>query len=141
MAFYGDIGGFVALMGSSTHNLQDGLERAAKLVEDTAKAELGHYQTGWPMLAASTEERKARAGAPSDAPLIREGDMQDAFQHHVHGSTATIENTDPAALIQELGAGHTPPRPFLSLALFREKAEIEKILGQEFILSFTHPRS
>lgn len=115
--------------------LHKGLERVAKLVENTAKNEIGFYQSAigpfqdWAPLADSTEEEKSRLGYATNAPLLRTGEMRDSIKHEVDGLDAIIGSEDDKLVWQEFGTERIPPRPVLGPAAFRNKEKIEKIMG------------
>lgn len=121
----------VALLAS----LHAGLEKCAVRVEQTAKAEIGHYQAGigpfpaWADLADSTEERKAKMGYPADAPLEASGEMGRSFSHVTHGLEAVIGSTDPKMFYHEFGTLKMPARQVLGPAVLRNKEYIRRVLG------------
>jgi HK97 gp10 family phage protein len=115
--------------------LHEGLEIVAQKIEKTAKAEIGTYQDAagpfpaWPLLADSTEDRKAQMGYPADAPLLATGDMRDSIGHQVEGLEAAIGSTDPVMVFHEFGTSKMPARPVMGPAAFTNKAAIEKLIG------------
>jgi len=117
-----------------------GLEVVAKKIEATAKDEIGHYQpaTGpfpeWAPLADTTEAEKARLGYPSDAPLLREGQLRDSIEHEVSGLEAVVGSKSDIAAYQEFGTKTIPPRPFIGPAAFRNQKDIEKAVGAAAVL-------
>lgn len=144
--FTGTIGGFAAVLLQHAQHLshRDGLEAAAVIVENESRASLGTYQQAigqyeaWAPLTEATETRKTAIGAPVGAPLIREGDLGQAFSHEVSGdSSVTIKNTDPSAIPLEHGTKHMPPRPFLGPAVLRKTDEIAQVIGEDFIAQLT----
>jgi hypothetical protein len=56
------------------------------LVEETAKEALGSYKWGWPRLAESTIERKARG----DSPLLETGELRESIEHVVMGRSGHV---------------------------------------------------
>lgn len=128
------------LHAAQVHELQHGLERCAVKIEETAKQEIGHYQTAagpfpaWAELADSTEQDKASKGYPVDAPLLRTGEMRDSITHEVDGLEAVIgaKDTDAGRLLvyHEFGTNKMPPRPVLGPAAFRNKDFVLKVIGQ-----------
>jgi HK97 gp10 family phage protein len=116
-----------------------GLERAALLVEKTAKAEIGHYQDAvgpfpaWAELAESTEAQKARMGYRAGAPLEASGAMRDDISHEIDGDEAAIGSPDDTMVYHEFGTSKMPPRPVLGPAVYRNKEKIQKILGQALV--------
>lgn len=121
----------VALLAS----LHAGLEKCANRVQKTAEAEIGHYQPGigpfpaWADLADSTEERKAKMGYPSDAPLEASGEMGRSFSHVTHVLEAVIGSTDPKMVFHEFGTPKMPARPVMGPAVLRNKEYIRRVLG------------
>ncbi|MBC8786517.1 HK97-gp10 family putative phage morphogenesis protein [Pseudomonas fluorescens] len=116
-------------------SLNAGLEKCAKKVEQTAKAEIGHYQAGigpfpaWAALAESTEEQKAKMGYPSDAPLLASGAMQGSVTHTTSVLEAVIGSTDPKMVYHEFGTPKMPARPVMGPALLTNKEFIRRTLG------------
>src|SRR5258708_1324272 len=92
------------------------LERAAKLVEKTAKAEIGEYQdgagevVGWAELADSTKADRVHQGFPENEPELRTGKLRDSIGHRVGTNEAVIGSDDPVMEYQELGTSKMPPR-------------------------------
>src|SRR3954469_19854677 len=66
--------------------LRNGLSKAAKIVQDEARAEVGHYQEGvgdfiaWPELADATKEDRLRKGYTENDPLLRSGELRDSIE-------------------------------------------------------------
>ena len=124
-------------------NLHKALEKVAKKVEKTAKAEIGEYQDGigeysaWTELADSTKEDRVRKGFSENDPLLRTGALRDSISHQSHGLQAAIGSTSDIALYQELGTVKIPPRPFLSTALEHNVEEIKHIVGGAVIHGLT----
>lgn len=121
----------VALLAS----LHAGLEKCAVRVEQTATAEIGHYQSGvgpfpaWADLADSTETQKARMGYPADAPLEASGAMRDSITHTTNMLEAVIGSTDEKMVYHEFGTPKMPARPVMGPAVFRNKEYIRRVLG------------
>lgn len=117
------------------HGAQRGLEQAAVLIEQTAKAEIGEYQDAvgpfeaWAPLAESTEADKAAKGYPPDAPLLRKGDLRESIQHEVKPLEAIIGSIDPVMVFHEFGTSKMPARPVLGPALHRNEEKIKKLVG------------
>lgn len=118
------------------HSAQKGLAKAAELIEQTAKQEIGHYQDAagpfpeWESLAPETEEEKARLGYPLDAPLLRTGAMRDSIKHEVRPLEAIIGATDPKMAFHEFGTSRgVPPRPVLGPALYRNLEKVKHLVG------------
>lgn len=121
----------IALLAS----LKAGLEKCAVRIEQTAKAEIGHYQAGvgpfpaWADLADSTEAHKARMGYPADAPLLATGAMQSSITHSTSILEAIIGSTDPKMVYHEFGTPKMPARPVMGPALLTNKEFIRRTLG------------
>jgi hypothetical protein len=115
--------------------LEHGLDRALVRVEKTAHDEIGYYQSAigpfpaWEQLADSTEERKAQAGYPPNAPLYATGDMQESLGHERHGLEGAVGATDPTMVFHEFGTSKMPPRPVLGPAGLRNIELIKKLVG------------
>jgi HK97 gp10 family phage protein len=112
------------------------LNEAAKLIKQDARAQIGHYQDevgaypAWAPLAESTEEEKARIGAPADAPLDREGDLKKSFRSNFEGDDSVIVgSTDPVMEYHEFGTFKMPPRPVLGPALLKNIDAIQALVG------------
>lgn len=120
-------------------SVHKGLEKAAKLIEQDAKRQIGHYQDAvgpfqdWAPLADSTEAEKARLGYPIDSPLLRDGHLRDSIEHEVSGLEAVIGSKSDIAEYQEFGTKTIPPRPFIGPAAFKNKEAIQKILGKAMV--------
>lgn len=118
---------------------QKALKQCARIIEKTAKEQIGEYQpavgpfAAWEPLADSTEAEKARLGYPVDAPLLREGDLRDSIEHEVQGMEAVIGSKSEIAEYQEFGTEKIPPRPFIGPAAFRNREKIHSILGAALV--------
>lgn len=125
----------VELQASEVLALHHGLKKVAKLVEQTAKAEIGQYQDAigpfpaWAPLTDSTEAQKERMGYPADSPLLATGEMRDSIEHEVHGLEAEIGSNNDKMVWQELGTDRIPARPVLGPAAYRQRHKIERIIG------------
>lgn len=119
------------------------LEKCALLIEKDAKAQIGFYQPAvgpfqdWAELAESTEAEKARKGYLLDAPGLREGDMRDSIKHEVEGREAVVGSEDEKLEWFEFGTPKQPPRPVIGPAAFRNKENIQKILGAAAVEGIT----
>jgi len=109
------------------------LKKAAALVEDEAKAEIGTYQgaagpfAAWPSLADETIARKENG----DTPLLESGEMRDSIGTVVSGHEAHVGSDDDKAVWQELGTSRgIPPRSFLGGAAVRKSPEVRDAIGQ-----------
>ncbi len=112
------------------------LKDAAALIKKDASAQIGHYQDAvgaypeWAPLAESTEEQKARLGAPADAPLERFGDLKKSFASTLEGEDSVIVgSTDPVMDYHEFGTSKMPPRPVIGPALYKNLEKIERIFA------------
>jgi phage gpG-like protein len=127
---------FATAAAAEVASLEHGLEVCAQRIEATAKAEIGHYQSGigpfpaWNDLAEATEAEKARKGYPADAPLEASGAMRDSVTHVRHGLEAVIGSTDPKLVYHEFGTPHITPRPVMGPAVLRNKEFIRRTIGK-----------
>ncbi len=100
--------GFVAKLAELTvvvHEAEHAaLQRAARVVEAEAKAEIAHL------------------GGTSD--------LRDSIQHTVVGEEAHIGSNSGIAEDQELGTSRIPPCSFLGSALVQKTEEVVKIVGK-----------
>ena len=53
-------------------------------------------------------------GAGHDEPWLRSGALRDSVGAEANGLQAAVGSSDPAAVPQEMGTAHMPPRPFLA---------------------------
>ncbi len=133
---------FAAVDMAIKEHMHKGLEEAAKKVEQTAKDEIGFYQSAigpfpaWDELAESTEEQKAHHGYPSNAPLEATGEMRDSIKHECEGLEAIIGSDDEKLPWHEFGTDRMPPRPVLGSALERNKEFIVRIIGRYTVSAF-----
>jgi HK97 gp10 family phage protein len=110
-----------------------------QVLEDDMKAQIGEYQDAagpypaWAALADSTEVEKERLGYPSDAPLLREGDLEKSFSHEQEGVEGVVGSTDPVMEYHEFGTPKMPPRPVVGPALERKRDKIEHLLGHALV--------
>jgi hypothetical protein len=126
---------FAKLQVDALAEVQSGLRKAAKVVENEAKRSIGEYQEAigpfpaWEPLSDATEAEKARKGYPVDAPLLRTGEMRDSIEHELDGLEAVIGSMDDKLLYQELGTAAIPPRPVLGPAVLRKMDTVQRVLG------------
>lgn len=110
------------------------------LVEKKSKSLIGHLQEGggslksWDPLAESTIKDKERLGYVYNDeynPLYRTGELKDSIKHVVNPSKRAVFVGSPSEIAeyQELGTHNIPARSFLALAMFKEKHQIEYLLG------------
>jgi HK97 gp10 family phage protein len=116
------------------------LKAAAQIIKTDARAQIGHYQPEageypeWAPLAESTEDEKARLGAPADAPLERFGDLKKSFRSTMVGDKEVIVgSTDPNMDWHEFGTSKMPPRPVLGPALLKNIEKIRHLLGHAML--------
>jgi HK97 gp10 family phage protein len=121
------------------HHTRKGLDKALELIQADAEKQIGSYQDeagpypAWAPLAESTEADKASHGYPTDAPLLREGDLAKSFQHERHEDEGIVGSTDPVMEYHEFGTIKMPPRPVLGPALFKNKERIQEIMGRAIV--------
>lgn len=123
------------LQATTIIELHHGLERAAKVIEKTAKSEIGTYQNAvgpfpaWVELKDATKADRVRQGYSENDPGYRSGEMQESIEHHTSGLDAEIGSNDDKLVWFELGTSKQDPRPVLGPAAYRNKRNIELILG------------
>lgn len=105
----------------------EALDHACRIVKEEAKGVIGTYEYGWPQLAPSTQEQRARLGFAANEPLLRTGDLRDSISHYVEGDTGYVGSPSKIALAQELGTSKIPPRSFLGGAARAKEAEIHAL--------------
>lgn len=142
MKEFNDLASFIAHFAGLHHAVQKEaektLEKAAKLIEKTAKEELGYYQPGigpfpaWQQLAQSTLATHALYGV-GDTPLVLHGGLYDSIEHEVHGPTAVIGTKLDIGAYQEFGTSRIPPRPFMGPAALRNADKIKKLFGKALV--------
>lgn len=155
MADFSSFGAFaahlLAIKAGESLTLRAGLEEAAKIVEATAKEEIGRYQPAigefeaWPELADSTKKDRVYQGFTENDPLLRTGALRESISHipeliTMDGDSmeATIGSTSDIMVWQELGTKTIPPRPVLGPAALRNEGKIQEIIGEAAIKLF-HP--
>ncbi len=110
---------FIAMGERAEHARHEGVERAAKLIEDKAKAVLGTYDYGWPELADTTQEQRVQQGFTANEPELRSGKLRDSIGHVVDGTRAsTGRSGDRAAGPQ---AEISKPHGACALAPYRRR--------------------
>lgn len=111
------------------------LGAVGKLLTRDMREQIGHYQPGvgnysaWADLAESTEDEKARLGAPPDAPLLRFGDLAKSFRFSVEGEEVYAGSTDPIMEYHEFGTSKMPPRSVVGPAVMKNIETIKKLMG------------
>lgn len=120
--------------------VRDGLKGAAELIVEDAREQIGHYQAAagaypaWEPLAESTEDEKARVGAPAEAPLLRFGDLRDSFRSESLGPEEAIAGSiDPVMEYHEFGTAKMPPRPVIGPAVFKNAEKIAQRVGENAV--------
>ncbi len=99
----------IALQAALPKRLAEGLDKAAALVEQTAKDRVG------------------------------EGDLAASISHGIEDQTAIIGSTSDAAIARELGSSAAPPQPFLTPALIACEDQIKDILGKAVVAGLVIP--
>ena len=142
----GEMAAALALAGPEMAlHLHHGLERVAKVIEATAKAEIGHYQDavgpfpGWPELAESTKDDRVRKGYTENDPLLRSGELLESIGHQVDGLEAQVGSTSELMVFHEFGTQRMPARPVLGPAAFRNKETIHLLLGAAAVSGLLGP--
>ena len=111
------------------------LRMVGKLLAQDMRSQIGHYQGAvgnyleWAELAESTEDEKARVGAPPDAPLLRFGDLAKSFRFSVDGEEVYVGSTDPVMEYHEFGTSKMPPRSVIGPALLKNMDTIRDLMG------------
>lgn len=109
---------------------KEGLEKAAAMLEQKAKAAIGTYEYGWPPLKAETVARKTNG----DTPLLETGELRDSYHHTlVSSEEAEIGSNDPKAEWQELGTPSIPPRSVLAETGRRHEEEAVQIIADAMV--------
>lgn len=126
---------FARMEAKLVTELHIGLDHVAKVIEQDAKAELGHYQNevghfpAWEQLAPSTQADRVRQGYTPNDPGLRSGEMQQSITHDTDVLEAMIGSDDQNLVWFELGTEKQPPRPVFGPAVFKRKELIQKIIG------------
>lgn len=115
------------------------LKKAALLIQNEAKREIGHYQSAvgpfpeWAPLAESTEAQKASKGYRANAPLEATGEMRDNITHQISSLDAVIGSPDERAVFHEFGTSKMPPRPIFGPAVYKNLEKLHFIIGAEVV--------
>ena len=138
MRTFNDVTAFIAHLATREREIKErteqGLKKSAKLIEKTAKAEIGNYQPAvgpyreWEQLAASTLAHHDRMGV-GDSPLMVTGQLYASIQHEIEDGQAIIGSKMDIAKYQEFGTDRIPARPFMGPALYVNQEKIKKIMG------------
>ncbi|HZT90259.1 MAG TPA: hypothetical protein VFA12_20130 [Stellaceae bacterium] len=116
------------------------LKEGAEIVKKRAQSLYGNGAgAGWPGLAASTLEDKARHGWPSPSPLLRSGAIRDSVESVVAGEREfSVGSNDLIDLFQELGTSRgIPPRPVMEPAMKLSQKPVEQEMARKFEHVFT----
>lgn len=138
------LAGFIGFLAGAHERIEDathrGLEKAARIIESEAKAEIGTYQgqagpfAAWQELADATKADRVAQGFKENDPLLRTGDMRDSIGHVVSGHEAAVGSDSDIAVFQEMGTSKIPPRSFLGGAAFRKAEDVAKVLGHSAVM-------
>lgn len=109
----------------------------AKLAAQRARSYIGHPQSGWPPLAASTVAERTRLGYSANAPLLRLGDFQGSIEAEAVGGVGIIGSNDPRAKWFEHGTRRMPARPVFSKAVIETAPALERAMAEIPIIMFT----
>lgn len=131
------------VVSQHTNREHQALDFIGKRIEDKAKETIGHLQKGadgfqsWPELAEFTKIDKEKKGYVFNDeynPLYRTGELKESIHHVVavlnkELGQVFIGSPLDIALFQEMGTKTIPARSFLGLTMFKEKEQIQFILG------------
>ena len=112
---------------------ENGLGKAAQLLEEKAKETIGEYHDAvgpmpaWAELADATKADRVAQGFPEDEPLLRTGELRDSIGHEVSGNEAWIGSDSDIAEYHEFGTSRMPPRPIFGTALYEN---IDKVVDE-----------
>lgn len=137
MTEFSSFGAFAAFLrevqAHEERALHQGVKKAARIIRDEARAEIGHYQDAagpfpaWAELADATKADRARKGFTENDPLERTGELRDSIEDEVDGPEGVVGSRSKIALWMEMGtpnAAHpSPPRSFLGGAAVRKESE------------------
>ena len=121
--------------------LKEGLTHVLKVLKKDMIAQIGHYQDeagpygAWQPLTESTEEEKARLGAPANAPLERTGELEKSFHYETDELEGVVGSTDPAMIYAEYGTKRGPPRPVVGPALYKNREKVQAITGHAVLIA------
>jgi len=140
MKEFGSLAQFAAHLGTLEAGLvlevRRGLTEVVKVVEKTAKAEIGDYQPdvgpfpAWAPLADSTKKDRVRKGFTEDDPGLRSGAMRASIVHEVAATEAVVASDDQNLVWFEMGTDKQPARPVLGPAVIHNEEAIQRILGR-----------
>jgi hypothetical protein len=118
------------------------MDKATKIVQKEAKAEIGVYQDaigdipGWAELADSTKADRVRLGYSENDPGLRSGATRDSVQRTVKegdvlGEVAGFVGSDMDEMVWfELGTSKQPPRSVLAGSAMRKEDDLHKLIGE-----------
>ena len=69
-------------------------------------------------------------GASHERPWVQTGALQESIGSIAEGLSAAVRSSDPAAMPQEMGTAHLPPRPFLAPVGAAMAEEIAGAVGE-----------
>ena len=69
-------------------------------------------------------------GASHERPWVQTGALQESIGTIAEGLSAAVGSSDPAAVPQEMGTAHLPPRPFLAPVGAAMAEEIARAVGE-----------
>jgi hypothetical protein len=110
---------------------EEGLEKAAAMLENHAKGLIGHPNGEWPPLAESTLEKKGM-----NTPLLETGALQASIGHTVPDPhNAYVGSNDEKLKFSEFGTVHEPPRALIGLTAIQKGQEAAEIVGKSIIMT------
>ena len=121
---------------------QKGLKKAAEIIQEESKSELGNYQDAvgpleaWAELADATKEDRVHRGYPENEPLLREGTLRDSINVYKDDDGYTVGSELEQAYYLEVGTEKMPPRSFLEGAFYRKEKEIAEEVGDIIVKMF-----
>lgn len=120
-----------------------GLRRAAQVISDAARKELGYYQpevgpfVAWAPLADSTLDHHRYLGV-GESPELVTGQLYASIEDEAQGKEAVSGSKLDIAEYQEVGTAKMPPRPIFGPAAWKSRDEIEKIIGEGAVKAMTY---
>lgn len=159
MKEFGSLAAFALHVGSLDiavlAEVKKSLRQSAKLIQRTAKSEMGTYQDAigpfpaWAPLADSTKQERLEHGFTPDEPLLRSHQLCDAITIEVHDLEAAVgvksqdyvdpitgEILDAGEIMadHEFGRLGLPPRPVLGPAALRCRHAVGKLLERGMVM-------
>jgi HK97 gp10 family phage protein len=124
-------------------SMMEGLVVVTKIIEKTAKDEIGHYQSAkgnfpaWAALTDSTVADKEKHGyAPPDNPLLRNGSLRKSIKSETNGLEGIVGSTSQIMVYHEFGTSKMAMRPVIGPAAFVNKKKIHEIIGLAVVSGF-----